>query len=171
MEAFPDLTYIYNQHFDQTNTSKSLLKALRKYADQGVLWLNGDVVFDAKLLEKISPLIKQDISFVCVNKEKVDDEEIKYTISEDGNILKLSKTVSNGLGEAIGINYISKKDILVFINYLEVCDSQDYFERGIELAIEKEHLAIKPFDISEFNCMEIDFQEDLAKANDFIQSE
>ena len=53
MEAFPELTYIYNQNFDQTNTSKSLLKALIKYSDQGVLWLNGDVVFDPKILEKI----------------------------------------------------------------------------------------------------------------------
>ena len=30
MESFPDITYIYNQLFDQTNTSKSLLKALKK---------------------------------------------------------------------------------------------------------------------------------------------
>ena len=27
MESFPNLTYVYNQYFDQTNTAKSLLKA------------------------------------------------------------------------------------------------------------------------------------------------
>ena len=29
MEAQPDATFIYNENFDQTNTSKSLLKAFR----------------------------------------------------------------------------------------------------------------------------------------------
>lgn len=168
MEAFPDFTYIYNQNFDQTNTSKSLLKALKKYADQGVLWLNGDVVFDPQILQKISPLIQQDQSFACVNREKVGDEEIKYTVSEDGNIRHLSKTVSNAMGEAIGINYIAKKDILTFIRFLEKCDPQDYFERGIELAIEKENLIVKPVDISEFKCMEVDFQNDLDRANELM---
>jgi choline kinase len=30
MESFPNLTYVYNQYFDQTNTAKSLLKAIKK---------------------------------------------------------------------------------------------------------------------------------------------
>ena len=46
MEAHPDATFIYNEVYDQTNTSKSLLKALKASHESGVLWLNGDVVFD-----------------------------------------------------------------------------------------------------------------------------
>src|SRR5690606_30341307 len=42
MERFPDLTHIYNQYFDATNTSQSPLKALNKHRDEDVLWLNGD---------------------------------------------------------------------------------------------------------------------------------
>ena len=30
MEAFPNLLYVYNNFYDTTNTSKSLLKALKK---------------------------------------------------------------------------------------------------------------------------------------------
>ena len=30
MERFPQLTYVYNPFFDRTNTSKSLLRALKK---------------------------------------------------------------------------------------------------------------------------------------------
>ena len=51
MERFPELSYIYNPFFDRTNTSKSLLKALKKLKDKSVLWFNGDVVFDAKSFE------------------------------------------------------------------------------------------------------------------------
>ena len=169
MEAFPDLTYIYNQHFDQTNTSQSLVKALKKYADQGVLWLNGDVVFDERILKKIIPAIEKDRSFVCVNKEHVGEEEVKYTVDEKGDIAQLSKTVQNGLGEAIGINHISSLDVKTLICYLEACDVEDYFERGIELSICREAMKVIPMDISEFYCMEIDFQDDLTKANTFFK--
>ena len=50
MESFPNLTYVYNQYFDQTNTAKSLLKAIKKYRKESILWMNGDIVFDKKIL-------------------------------------------------------------------------------------------------------------------------
>ena len=41
----------------------------------------------------------------------------------------------------------------------------DYFERGLELAIEKDNIKIQAVDISKYNCMEIDFVEDLENVN------
>ncbi|TXG39207.1 phosphocholine cytidylyltransferase family protein [Seonamhaeicola maritimus] len=167
MERFPELTYIYNPFFDRTNTSKSLLQALKKQRDKAVLWFNGDVVFDGNLLKILDPYIEANESFVAVNTSKVAEEEVKYTL-KDGYIDKLSKTVKNGLGEAVGINFISSNDILKFINRLEECDDNDYFERGLELAIEKDNIKIKAVDISEYNCMEIDFIEDLESVNNLL---
>lgn len=167
MERFPDLTYVYNPYFDTTNTSKSLLKALKKQQNASVLWLNGDVVFDEKLLNVLNPLIEANQSFVAVNTSKVADEEVKYTL-KDGFINQLSKTVEHGLGEAVGINFISSNDIQKFIKRLETCADQDYFERGLELAIEKDNLQIKAVDISQYNCMEIDFLEDLEHVNNLL---
>jgi len=168
MEAFPDLLFVYNNEFDVTNTSKSLLKALRKVRGTGALWLNGDVVFDARVLQKIKPLIEKDKSFVCVNRSRVADEEVKYILDERGMIKELSKKVKNGLGEAVGINYIGSNDVKALVQRLYECDSNDYFERGIELAIEKDGLQILPADISEFNCVEVDFKQDLEKANELF---
>ncbi|HEX8270168.1 MAG TPA: phosphocholine cytidylyltransferase family protein [Flavobacterium sp.] len=167
MERFPQLTYIYNPFYDQTNTSKSLLRALKKFKDKSVLWFNGDVVFDGKILEILHPHIKEKVSFVAVNTSKVADEEVKYTL-ENGFISSLSKTVKNGLGEAVGINYIAAKDIENFIKRLEECDENDYFERGLELAIEKDGIKVKAVDISAYACVEVDFIEDLANANDSL---
>jgi len=167
MERFPELTYIYNPFFDQTNTSKSLLRALKKYKDKSVLWINGDVVFDKHIFDKLQPLITAKISFVAVNTNKVGEEEVKYVL-KDGYINQLSKTVKNGAGEAVGINFISSDDIPIFINRLEECDNNDYFERGLELAINKDDLKIKAVDISQYNCMEIDFIEDLENANNML---
>ncbi|MFI1770810.1 NTP transferase domain-containing protein [Thalassobellus citreus] len=167
MERFPELSYVYNPFFDRTNTSKSLLQVLKKNRDKSVLWFNGDVVFDEKILDILNPFIKNNQSFVAVNTSKVADEEVKYTLKE-GFIDELSKTVENGLGEAVGINFISSNDIQNFIERLEECDANDYFERGLELAIEKDNLKIKAVDISKYNCMEIDFIEDLENANNLL---
>ncbi|MBT8245540.1 MAG: phosphocholine cytidylyltransferase family protein [Winogradskyella sp.] len=167
MERFPELTYVYNPFFDRTNTSKSLLKALKKNKDKSVLWFNGDVVFDEKILDILIPYIKDNQSFVAVNTSKVAEEEVKYTLKND-YINELSKTVVNGLGEAVGINFISSNDIEKFINRLEECDDNDYFERGLELGIEKDDLKIKAVDISKYNCMEIDFVEDLESVNNML---
>ena len=164
MERFPELTYIYNPFFDRTNTSKSLLQALKKNKDKSVLWFNGDVVFDQNILDILKPYIDKNESFVAVNTSKVAEEEVKYTL-KNGVIDQLSKTVKNGLGEAVGINFISSNDIIKFITRLEECDKDDYFERGLELAIEKDDLNIKAIDISQYNCMEIDFAEDLENVN------
>jgi choline kinase len=167
MERFPELTYVYNPFFDRTNTSKSLLQALKKHRNTSVLWFNGDVVFDEKLLEIFNPYIEQNQSFVAVNTSKVADEEVKYTL-KNGFVNELSKTVKNGLGEAVGINFIASNDILKFIERLEECEDNDYFERGLELAIEKDNIKIKAVDISAFNCMEIDFIEDLENVNNLL---
>jgi choline kinase len=167
MERFPDLTYIYNQFFDATNTSKSLLKALKKYRNDDVLWLNGDVIFDAELFSVLNKEIEQKNSFVSVNTSRVAEEEVKYTL-KNGFIEELSKQVQNGLGEAVGINFISREDMPVFIEQLENCDDNDYFERGIEMAIAQNDLKVKAVDISNFRCMEVDFKEDLEAANNMF---
>ena len=167
MESFPDLTYVYNQYFEQTNTAKSLLKAIKKNKGQSILWMNGDIVFDKNILIRLKEYIDKDISFIAVNTSKVAEEEVKYTLKDDC-INELSKEVKNGLGEAVGINFISSKYIELFIKRLEECNDNDYFERALEIAIEKDGFKIKPVDISDFNCIEIDFEEDLKNANNLI---
>jgi choline kinase len=165
MEAHPNAAFIYNEVYDQTNTSKSLLKALRASQESGVLWLNGDVVFDSRVLERVQSRMREEKSFVCVNTSATSDEEIKYTVDSNGNINSLSKQVVNALGEAVGINFIGKGEKAAVINHLEECADNDYFERGLELAIEKAGIKLEPVDISDLFAVEVDFQADLERAN------
>ena len=165
MEHVPHASFVYNELFDQTNTSKSLLKALRNSSEGGVLWLNGDVVFDPMLLEHLRPQLEADESFVAVDTSAVSDEEVKYTIDDDGYIDGLSKTLANGLGEAIGINYVSSGDKIALIRRLEDVPDQEYFEGGIILSIRKDGIKYRPVDISQFFAVEIDSQDDLVRAN------
>jgi choline kinase len=165
MESFPRSIFIYNEEYDRTNTSKSLMRALASSFDGGVLWLNGDVVFDAKVLDRLKRFVDEDRSFVSVNTSAVGDEEVKYTVDSSGDIKELSKTVKGALGEAVGINFISSQDKASLLKHLIACDEGDYFERGLELAIEHDSLKVLPVDISDLFAVEVDFQEDLDRAN------
>jgi choline kinase len=165
MEAFPDALFAYNQRYRETNTAASLHKALHSSSDGGVLWLNGDVVFDAGILEVVRPWIEADQTFVCVNTGPVAEEEVKYTVDGDGCVHTLSKQVADGLGEAVGINYISSRDKATLIAQLQRCGEQDYFERGIEFAIAEDGMRVKAVDISSFFVVEVDCLDDLVRAN------
>ena len=168
LEAFPDVTYIYNEAYDQTNTNRSLLKALRLSTDGGVLWMNGDVVFDPQVLEKVSDLMEADTSFICVDTAVVGDEEVKSTVDASGYVDELSKQVVNARGEAVGINFVSASDKPTLIDRLSECSDADYFERGIELAISHDSMRVIPVDIGEFFAVEVDFEEDLTRANEYL---
>jgi choline kinase len=168
VDAFPHVDYVYNERYDQTNTSKSLLRALTKTGRSGVLWMNGDVVFDPRVLGRAVELVEADRSFVTVNTAKVSDEEVKYTVDAEGFIEELSKVVVGGIGEAVGINYVSSADKKALQRQLQRVDDQDYFERGIELAIAENGMRVEPLDISDLYAVEVDFAEDLERANLFV---
>lgn len=165
LEAFPDVNYIYNEAYDQTNTNRSLLKALRLSSAGGVLWMNGDVVFDPAVLSAVRSHIVAEQSFICVNTAAVGEEEVKYTIDSNGLVAQLSKQVVDARGESVGINYVSAQDKATLIARLAECVESDYFERGIELAIEKDGMSVLPVDIGEMFAVEVDFEEDLDRAN------
>ena len=165
LEAHPDAVFVYNEVYDETNTSKSLLRVLRATADGGVLWMNGDVVFDDRLLALTIPLVQQQQSFIAVNTAKVDEEEVKYTVDEQGWISELSKSVTGALGEAVGVNFVAAADKPALITRLDEVDEQDYFERGIELAIERDGVRFTALDISALSAIEVDTPEDLVRAN------
>ena len=165
MKSFPNLLYVYNNYYDTTNTSKSLLAGLRKIENEDVLWLNGDVVFEKELLPQI---IKCSKSCMAVNTNSVGEEEIKYNVFPDGTINEVSKGVKQSLGEAVGINKIIASDLPELIINLGKCKNQDYFERGLELSIQS-GMKVIPKDISNYLCMEIDFLEDLSNINNQLK--
>jgi choline kinase len=163
--AAGDAAFVYNELYDQTNTSKSLLKALRLTPPGDVLWLNGDVVFVPGLLDALAAHVAAGRTFVAVNTDSVADEEVKYTVDADGYVKELSKQVTDALGEAVGINFLAAEDRSVVMRHLDACDDDDYFERGIETAIADDGLRVRAVDISAYGCVEVDFEPDLDRAN------
>jgi choline kinase len=164
MEAAPDALFAYNDAYSETNTSKSLLKALANTTDGPVIWMNGDVVFHPDVLRRLQPYLESDRSAIAVNTAAVGEEEVKYKVDAEGSVSELSKQVVDALGEAVGINLVAGRDKAALIRRLRECADQDYFERGIELAIEQDGVKVTPVDISDVFAVEVDFAEDLARA-------
>lgn len=170
MEAFPNVSYAYNPMFDQTNTSKSLLRGLEVVGDKSVLWMNGDVVFESGLIEMLLPHTAAETTFVAVNRSPVGDEEVKYLVDGANNVTQLSKTVDGSPGEAVGVNFVSRRDKPALIEGLRACDPDDYFERAIEIMIVDHSLPVAAVDVSNASCIEVDFEADLDEANRVIES-
>lgn len=163
MEQFPGLLYVYNPDYATENTAKSLLRALKKL-EEDVLWINGDVVFHPAVLSR---LLATPRTSMVVNVGKVGEEEVKYRQDEHGRILEVSKTVSCPHGEALGINYCTPGDLARFRANLSLCSRLDYFERGLELCIQQ-GTDVWSVPVDAQLCTEIDFPEDLAKANQLL---
>lgn len=165
MEEFPGILYVYNPDYLKENTSKSLERALN-LVDEDVLWLNGDVLFHPLAVEAI---MGQKRPSMLVNEAQVGEEEVKYRLREDNTIAEISKTVHEPLGESVGINFFPKDSLEQLKNSLKACKPMDYFEKGIALCIEQ-GLKVYPVVCNTKECIEIDFPEDLAKANLLIKS-
>jgi choline kinase len=63
---------------------------------------------------------------------------------------------------------VADKDKANLIAGLAACEDGDYFERGIEITIEKNSTEFIPIDISDLYAVEVDFEEDLTRANSHL---
>lgn len=166
MEASPDALFVYNDAYDRTNTAKSLQRAIELAPPGPLIWINGDVVLDGRLLGRLAPAVANGQTAVCVAAGAVADEEIKYTLDSTGAVAALSKIVSvnDAVGEAIGVNVVAAADRPILLEHLRGCANSDYFERGIETAIAA-GLRVEAIDVAGLDAIEVDFDEDLAEAN------
>src|SRR4051812_5039235 len=49
IDRYPDLTFVYNYRYLETNTSQSLLKALTRTVGSDTIWINGDVYLEPEV--------------------------------------------------------------------------------------------------------------------------
>lgn len=164
IDRFPDLMFVFSPHFSQENTSKSLLRALNKI-DDDVLWLNGDVVMHPSV---IASVLNDPKTSMVVNVGSVGEEEVKYRLDDEQRIVEVSKQVVEADGEALGINFWKKEDLEALRTNLQQCLDTDYFEKGIELCIDQ-GMPVWSVAVNHDLCTEIDFPEDLKKANDMLR--
>lgn len=166
MEHVPEALFVYNDAFDVTNTNRSLLRALRLTGDGPCVWMNGDVVFDPRVLARLLEGASTSGISLAVQTVSVAEEEVKFVRDGRGRVTHLSKEVptNDAEGESVGVNAVSSAAKQTLIDCLERCTDQDYFEKAIELAIQRHGTEVLAVDITDLYAVEVDTADDLARA-------
>ncbi|PKP60185.1 MAG: hypothetical protein CVT89_00350 [Candidatus Altiarchaeales archaeon HGW-Altiarchaeales-2] len=114
-----DIKYsiVENKEYLNTNTGVSLYLAITN-TDDTVIVINGDNVFDKKML---NTLVKKDkTSIVVDNVKELNEESFKIAITND-KIEAIGKNIlkEESSGEFIGISMIRKNDLSLFMEILK----------------------------------------------------
>jgi choline kinase len=109
---------------------------------------------------------------LAVNYGKSSKEEVKFTTNSDNHIIKLGKNIpqNKAEGEFIGIAKFGKGITPHFIDaltyYSAKGDKNLFFEKAVEDILDK--TPFHTFDVTLIPNIEIDFPEDLRKAEELV---
>jgi len=164
----PNVTYLTNSDYENNNNSYSLWMTLDHIYGDCVL-LDSDILFDYRIVSKLLNSPHSDCLAVKTG-HTLGDEEIKVIIDSSNKILHIGKLLhpAESFGESIGIERFSCS----FFNKLgEVLERKIIHEKNVNEFYEASFQelydngnAMYAVDVSEYKCMEIDFPEDLKKA-------
>lgn len=168
---FPQLniTYIYNDVYDSTNNIYSLWLTKELVVKNEMLLLDSDILFDKRILGKL--LSSSFPNCLALRSDhQLSDEEIKVRLNHDKSIAEISKTVDlkYAVGESIGIEKFSAEMNEKLFEILDRIILQEnrvdiFYEAAFQEAIncgEK----IYAIDIGDLKCIELDFAEDIERA-------
>lgn len=158
--------YIINNRFENTNTLYSLNLVLNKLKKNDYIYLNGDVVFDKRILQKIMKSKTHNYPVLFVEKKKTNKEEVKVVLDKDGYVIKIGKEINNKLsvGEFTGIFFFPKQYFLILAPVLKKLTQEgknnEYFEYGLQHTIDYNSAILVPSFISPYKFIEIDTKSD-----------
>ena len=166
------ITYVVNHHFFDTNTAHSLWLAGDRFLGQEFLYLNGDVLFPKELIDRV--IDSAHPTALAVEIKACGDEEVKVLTDGASRIIDIGKEVDKdkALGEFLGIGRFSAEITRPFYQALgdivEAGLKTAYFEYALrEMAPNQE---LHYVDVTDLPCIEIDFPEDLQKAQELIKA-
>ncbi|MGC6415505.1 MAG: sugar phosphate nucleotidyltransferase [Bradymonadia bacterium] len=174
VERYPEIDFSFkvNHFFFETNTAYSLWVAGEEFLDRDFIYLNGDVLFEPKLLERV--VASEHTSALAVEKKLCGEEEVKVIVDDTGRIEKIGKELdpSRCAGEFIGVARFRAPVTAYFYKALEQLKIEGqrnvYFEAALARMAEKHPLQL--VDVTDMPCVEIDFPEDYELARTSVLS-
>lgn len=173
--SFLDVTVVTNKYYKTTNTGYSLMLAREYLKGETFIKLDGDVIFDEKIIGKLVAA-KDDCSYVCVDSTAVDEEVIKVQCNALGNITRIGNKlpVASAVSESIGIERISKRSSVALFSMLEkMMDNSDNHQNYYEIAYDAIIQLGEPFkviNVTGLRWVEIDTLNDYNLAKHYFGS-
>lgn len=174
-QRYPGLNirYLTNSDYENNNNSYSLWMT-KDYITGDSLLLDSDILFDYRIISKLleSPHID---SLAVTTNHKLGEEEIKVIIDSANKIQHIGKHLDPAecFGESIGIERFS----LPFFTRLGAVlerkiagenNVNEFYEASFQETYDLGN-AMYAVDVSEYKCMEIDFPEDLIRAEEEVK--
>lgn len=135
---------IENNEYMSTNTGVSLCIALKYVNNEEVIIMNGDIIFDKRILDML--VTKNRTTIVIDNVKKLTDESFKVSII-DNSVALMGKDIliKDANGEFIGLSLIKSEDI-------------DYIKKFLREMMEHNKKQYYDFIFQKFSCIkQIDF--------------
>lgn len=160
---------IYNPFYRVTNSIASLWFA-REYMNEDVIIINGDVIVEIELFKYMLSIKNK--SFVLYDSSIGSEADYKV-LEKNGQIIVMSKELTEPSGEYVGITSLQQKDAVQLMKKIETMISNEqyceWYETAIVDMIFTENFEIKAVDVSKYNWTEIDNINDLIKAKEIFK--
>lgn len=174
-ETFKNLAFDFvdNPHFFETNTSYSLQLCEKTLRENDCLLMNGDVLYPVELLRRVLEDERENV--LAVEIKPCGQEEVKVVEGSEQRLVAIGKELieENSLGEFIGVAKFSREFNSRFADSLSKLiaagGKSDYFEAAIDPLLAESEVCYN--DVSHLPCIEIDFVEDLEKAEEIAASD
>lgn len=173
---FPKLSikYLTNSDYENNNNSYSLWMT-KDYISEDSILLDSDILFDFRIISKLLESEHNDSLAVNTN-HNLADEEIKVIVDSTNKILHIGKELDppKCYGESIGIEKFSHSFFKQLGDILErkivkEKNVNEFYEKSFQ-ELYNEGNAMYAIDVSEYKSMEIDFPEDLHRAQEEVKS-
>lgn len=163
------LTCVENPIYDTTNNAYSLLLIQQYVLDDEVILLDGDILFDPRLIWHLLSSQRQNILLLRPS-HLLGAEEIKVLTDTGNRILRISKDIdsSRASGESIGIERFSKQAVRKLFKILQRRIHQEqrvdeWYEASFQELIDSGE-EIFALDTAGLACIEIDTAADIETA-------
>jgi choline kinase len=175
-ENFPGINIIYltNNDYENNNNSYSLWMTKDEIKGDSIL-LDSDILFDYRIISKLLESSHTDC-LAAKKDHELGDEEIKVIIDSSNKILHIGKhlNIAESYGESIGIerfsySFFSKLGEVLERKIVRENNVNEFYEASFQELYDNGN-AMYAVDVSEYKCIEIDFPEDLEKAEKEIKN-
>jgi choline kinase len=163
-----DITFIYNERYEQTNNIYSLWLTRPYTEGQDVLLLDSDIVFDPQIVARLLDCGQADA--LALNRHELGEEEIKVIVDADNRVTEISKvcSIQQAVGESIGIERMSAAYTrALFAELQRMIEGEGldnvFYERAFERLIPQGH-SFYVLDTTELFSIELDTVSDFEQA-------
>ncbi len=161
-----DIEIVYNPFFDSSNNLISLWTAAHEMTSDFII-INGDNIFNQKLLETIVTDQREGVFVVIDKKRSYDDDDMKVSL-ENGRVLHVSKEISEELthAESVGFHKVAgKRHINMFVKILLEAirepRARDQFYLALFNRLIENGALVEYIKVNRSDWAEIDFHPDL----------